>query len=104
MCDIHSDQSFQFVPLISLRLHRMEKLVKFKQVIDSLNDEEYKSFLDLYGRNNIIKLIFNDLSFDINHNVTKTVDQTNELISQIITLRDADDSTENPNTPHTKHS
>ena len=65
----------------------MEKLIRFKQGIDSLNNDEYRQFLELYGRKNLIKLIFNDILCDINHNVTKSADNTNQLITRIIASR-----------------
>ena len=78
----------------------MEKLVKFKPGIDTLNDEEDKSFLHLYGRNNIITLIFNNFPFEIHHYVANAVDQTNELIYQIIEQHETNDSTQDSKTNH----
>ena len=65
----------------------MEKLIRFKQGIDSLDDVEYKQFLDSCGRKKVITLMFNGFLSEINQYATESIDNTNKIISEIIASR-----------------
>ena len=65
----------------------MEKLIAFKKGVSSLNDNEYKQFIDLFGRNDITKLLFQGMLVYINKDAAQYAHTANQIVSTIIRSR-----------------
>ena len=65
----------------------MENLIAFKSGMDSLNESEYKQFIDSFGKNNITKLLFQGILVYINKDTTQYAHTANEIVSKIIRSR-----------------
>ena len=74
----------------------MEKLIAFNKDIDSLSDIEYKQFIDLFGRNDITKLLFQGMLVYINKDATQYVHTANQIVSKIIRTRNDKKRRNNP--------